>query len=151
MTLAKALGGGVPIGAMVAKPEVATSLVPGTHASTFGGNPLACAAGIAVFEAIEAENLLENARQVGEYTLGRLAELQQQFDFIKEVRGIGLMIGIELDRPAEWAFKRCLDKRLLINCTHERVLRLLPAMTVTREQIDEGLSIMKEVLEEEEN
>ncbi len=149
MTLAKALGGGVAIGAMVAKPEIARSLVPGTHASTFGGNPLACAAAIAVFEAIEEENLLDNARRMGEYTRARLLELQQEFEFIKEVRGMGLMIGVELDRPGSVMVQRCLEKGLLANCTHERVVRLMPAMTVKKEEIDEGLAILKEAMKEE--
>jgi len=151
MTLAKALGGGIAIGALVAKAEIAKSLVPGTHASTFGGNPLACAAAIAVFEAIQEEGLLENARRMGEYTRARLLELQQEFNFIKEARGMGLMIGVELDRPGGDIVRRCLEKGLLINCTHERVLRLMPAMTVKKEEINDGWAILKEAMKEEDN
>jgi len=143
MTLAKALGGGVAIGAMVAKKEIAKSLVPGTHASTFGGNPLACAAGIAVFEAIERENLLENARKMGDYTQARLRELAAEYDIIKEVRGIGLMIGIELTIAGNDIFRGCMENGLLINCTHERVLRFMPPMTVKKREIDRAISILR--------
>jgi acetylornithine/N-succinyldiaminopimelate aminotransferase len=146
MTLAKALGGGVAIGAMVAKKEVAESLKPGTHASTFGGNPLACAAGIAVFEAIEQEDLLEKARLMGEYAMVKLRTLQEEIKFITEVRGVGLMIGIQLSRPGAEIAAECLRRGLYINCTHDTVLRFMPAMTVTRAQIDEAVEILRGVL-----
>jgi acetylornithine/succinyldiaminopimelate/putrescine aminotransferase len=146
MTLSKALGGGVAIGAIVAQPKVADKLVPGTHASTFGGNPLACAAGIAAFEAIEEENLLENTVAVGRHTLARLRAMKAKFPFIREVRGKGLMIGVELDRAGKGVVARCLDAGLLVNCTHERVIRMLPAMTISREIMDEGLDILEESL-----
>ncbi len=149
MTLAKALGGGVAIGAMVAKPEIAKYLVPGTHASTFGGNPLACAAAIAVFEALAEENLLENARKMGAYIRQQLEQMRKEVDSLKEVRGLGLMIGMELDHPGTEVFKRCLEKGLLINCTHQTVLRLMPAMTISKQEIDEGLTILREALREE--
>ena len=148
MTLAKALGGGLAIGAMVAKPEIAKSLVPGTHASTFGGNPLACAGGIAAFEAIEQEGLLENARRIGDQIKGRLTALAEQVSFIREVRGLGCMIGCELDRPGADIVARCMDRGLLINCTHERVLRLLPSMAATESEIAQGMDILEGVLRE---
>jgi len=148
MTLAKALGGGVAIGAMVAKPAIAKSLVPGTHAATFGGNPLACAAAVATFDAIEKDGLLENARLMGEYTQGKLSALRARFDLITEVRGIGLMIGVQLKGPGKDIVTKCMAKGLLINCTHDTVLRFMPPMTVRREHIDEAVAILETVLAE---
>jgi acetylornithine/N-succinyldiaminopimelate aminotransferase len=147
MTLAKALGGGTAIGACVATAEVAESLKPGTHASTFGGNPIACAAAIAVFETIEKEGLLQKAREDGEYLRGRLEEIGKSGGRISEVRGKGLMIGAELNFPGADVVSACLEKGLMINCTHDRVIRFLPALTVEREEIDEGLGILEAVLE----
>jgi acetylornithine/succinyldiaminopimelate/putrescine aminotransferase len=147
MTLAKALGGGVAIGAMCARPDLAEYLKPGLHASTFGGNPIACAAGVAVFAAIEEENLLENCREMGKYIRARLGDLEEKFPaIIKEVRGKGLMLGVECFAPAGDIFKRCLEKGLRINCTHDTVLRLMPPMTIGREEADAGLDILEEVM-----
>jgi len=146
MTLAKALGGGLAIGAMAARPEIAKALVPGTHASTFGGNPIACAGGIAAFEAIEHEGLLENARRIGEQVMGRMAALAKRLGLIRQVRGKGSMIGVDLDRPGEEIVKRCMADGLLINCTHDHVLRLLPSMAATEREIAEGLDILERVL-----
>ena len=148
MTLAKHLGGGVPIGAIVAKPEVGASMTPGTHASTYGGNPLAAAAGCAVIETILEENLLDNTNEVGRYAVGKLRALQEQQPKIKEVRGLGLMIGIELAHSGAEVFKKCLDKGLLTNCTHDTVMRFMPPLTVTRDEIDEGIAIMAQAIEE---
>jgi len=150
MTMAKALGGGVAIGAMMAKEEVAAKLVPGKHASTFGGNCLACAAGIAVIEAIEEDNLLENAVKMGEYAKSKLIELKQKHPIIDSVRGIGLMIGVQLTGPGGEIVDKCLAKGLRINCTNNTVLRFMPAMIVTKEQIDEAISILNSVLSEKE-
>ena len=146
MTLAKALGGGLAIGAMAAKPEIAASLVPGTHASTFGGNPIACAGGIATFEAIEDEGLLENARRIGERIKTRAAAWQGELSLIHEVRGMGCMIGIELTKPGGDIVEACVEKGLLINCTHGTVLRMLPSMAATEAEIDQGLDILESVL-----
>jgi len=150
MTLAKALGGGVAIGGLVARPEVAQHLVPGTHASTFGGNPLACAAAIATIEAIEAEGLLENARRIGEHIGRRFAQFKQKFSFVRDGRTLGCMCGLELDRPGAGIVKRCLEKGLLVNCTHDTVIRLLPALTTTPAEVDEAMDIMERTLAEEE-
>lgn len=150
MTLAKALGGGTAIGAMMARPEIAAALVPGTHASTFGGNPLACAAGIAVIEAIEEEHLLENARTQGEYAQRKLRELKDKHSIIDHVRGVGLMIGLQLTEPGAAIVSGCLQKGLRINCTQDTVLRFMPSMTVTAEEIDRAVSILDEVLGGEE-
>ena len=132
----------------MARPEIAKRLVPGSHASTFGGNPLAAASGVAVFKAIEEEGLLENARRLGEYALSRLKEIAQNFEFIKEARGVGLMLGMELTIPGEKIVKECMARGLLINCTQERILRLMPPITVKKEELDEGLEILEEVLKE---
>jgi acetylornithine/N-succinyldiaminopimelate aminotransferase len=148
MTLAKALGGGVAIGAMVAKPEIAAAFVPGTHASTFGGNSLACAAGLAAFETIDKEHLLDNTAKMGEYLRSKLSGLAKKYAFIKEVRGRGLMLGVELTIPGAKIVARCLENGLNINCTHDTVLRIMPAMTVTAGEIDKAMSILDGVLKE---
>ena len=148
ITMAKTLGGGVAIGAMMARSEVAASLVPGKHASTFGGNSLACAAAIAVIEAIEEEGLLENASRLGEYAKEKLGQLKEKHSVIDHVRGVGLMIGVQLKGPGASVVERCLEKGLRINCTHDTVLRIMPPMIVTREQIDEAVGILDGVLGE---
>ncbi len=148
ISLAKALAGGVAMGAIVARPELAEFMVPGTHASTFGGNPLACAAAIATIDAIEEENLLENARTMGQYAREKLDALARRLPVIEEVRNVGLMIGVELNRPGADAAIECMKRGLLTNCTHETVMRLMPPMTVRKEHLDEGLDILAGVLEE---
>lgn len=147
MTLAKGLAGGVAIGAMVARAEVAAALKPGMHASTFGGNALACAAGVAAVQTIEKEGLLERARNLGSYTVDWLTSLARELSgLIVDVRGRGLMVGMELSRPGADIVRECLRRGLLINCTHERVLRLYPALTVSQEVLDQGLDILAGVL-----
>jgi len=148
ITLAKTLGGGVAIGAMMAKSDVAASLVPGKHASTFGGNALACAAAIGVIEAIEQENMLENAVQLGEYARKKLDQLKEKYSIIDHVRGIGLMIGIQLTGPCTDIADRCLEKGLRINCTNKTVLRFMPPMIATRDQLDQAVDILDGVLGE---
>ena len=146
MTMAKALGGGVAIGAMMAKEEIAASLVPGKHASTFGGNCLACAAAIAVIEAIEEDNLLENAASVGQYAKEKLSQLKQKHFIIDHVRGIGLMIGVQLTSSGKEIVEKCLEKGLRINCTNDSVLRFMPPMIVTKKEIDQAVDILDGVL-----
>lgn len=148
ITLAKSLGGGLAIGAMMARPDIAASLVPGTHASTFGGNPLACAAGIAVIEAIEQENLLDNTNKMGRYTREKLEQLKEKYPVIDHIRGKGLMLAIQLTVPGAAIVSRCLQKGLRINCTQETVIRFMPSMTVSREEIDKAAAILSEVLDE---
>ncbi|MBL7214593.1 MAG: aspartate aminotransferase family protein [Phycisphaerae bacterium] len=148
ITMAKALGGGVAIGAMMARPEIAKSLVPGTHASTFGGNSLACAAGIAVIEAIEEDNLLDNANKMGQYTRKKLEQLKEKYPIIDHIRGKGLMLGIQLTMPGGSIVSRCLEKGLRINCTQDTVLRFMPSMTVSKDEIDRAITILDEVLGE---
>ncbi|NQT82921.1 aminotransferase class III-fold pyridoxal phosphate-dependent enzyme, partial [bacterium] len=148
MTLAKLLGGGFPIGAIVVQPRLAEVLVPGTHASTYGGSPLACAAALAVFRAIEEENLLENAKAMGAYLREKLDSLKLKHPIIKEVRGEGLMLGAELTTNGSAITAKCMERGLLINCTAGNVLRFLPAMTVSRQEIDRAIDILDGVLEE---
>ncbi|MCQ4573987.1 MAG: aspartate aminotransferase family protein [Candidatus Brocadiales bacterium] len=149
MTLAKSLGNGTAIGAMEARAGLAESMVPGSHASTFGGNPLACAAGIAVFETIQMEGLLENASEMGSYSMERLNSLAEKFPgIIKEVRGIGLMIGIELHNEGATIVKKCMESGLLLNCTHENVIRFMPPLNVKKKHVDTGIDILEGVLEE---
>lgn len=147
ITLAKALGGGLPIGAMVVRYDIADILGPGMHASTFGGSPLVCAASLAVFKAIKKENLLNNAMKMGEYLFLKLKELKDKFNIIKDVRGMGLMAGIELGIEGKAIVERCIQKGLLINCTHDKVLRIMPALNVTKKEIDKAMDILNLALE----
>jgi len=142
MTLAKSLGGGLPIGAMVAAKKYADVLKPGMHASTFGGSPVVCSAALAVFEAIQKEGLLQNTARMGEYLVERINELKKKKPIIKEIRGKGLMIGIELAIPGKDIVEKCFKERLLINCTHDKVLRVMPGMIVTKKQIDKAIGIL---------
>jgi acetylornithine/succinyldiaminopimelate/putrescine aminotransferase len=123
-------------------------LTPGTHASTFGGNPLACAAAIAVIEAIEQENLLENARKLGEYTRAKLEGLKGLYPVIDHIRGIGLMVGVQLTRPGADIVEKCLEKGLRVNCTQQSVLRIMPPINATEAEIDEAVRILGSVLGE---
>jgi acetylornithine/N-succinyldiaminopimelate aminotransferase len=146
MTLAKALGGGLPIGVMVVKKEIADILGPGTHASTFGGGPLVCKAALAVLESIKKEKLLTNAQRMGEYLFLKLNELKNKYKAIKELRGLGLMAGIELSMEGKIIVEKCIESGLLINCTHDRVLRLMPALGVTKKEIDKAVNILDSVV-----
>lgn len=148
MTLAKSLCGGVAGGAMIARRELAPSLRPGMHASTFGGNPIAAAAGIAMIETIEKEDLLTHAQEAAEQFALRLSELADQCAHVREIRQAGLMIGIELDFDGSPIVQACLERGLLINCTHSTVLRLLPAMNIDAAMIDRGMNVLTEVLTE---
>ncbi|MCK5548789.1 MAG: aminotransferase class III-fold pyridoxal phosphate-dependent enzyme, partial [Thermoplasmata archaeon] len=147
MTLAKTLGGGFPIGALVGCQELGDTFEPGDHASTFGGSALACVAALAVFEAIEEENLVENARVMGEYMLDKLEGLKSKYSFVKEVRGAGLMLGMELEARGPEVVKKCLEDKLIINCTAGNVIRFLPAMTVGEAEIDAGLKVLEAALQ----
>lgn len=145
MTLAKALGGGLPIGVMVVKKEIADTLGPGMHASTFGGSPLVCRAALAVLKAIQKEKLLGKAQKISEYLFLRLNGLKDKYSAIKEVRGLGLMAGIELNIAGKLIVEKCMEKALLINCTHDTVLRLMPALNVSKKEIDKAVSILDNV------
>jgi predicted acetylornithine/succinylornithine family transaminase len=146
MTLSKAICGGLPGGAMLTRPEIAPSLRPGMHACTFGGNPIAAVAGLASIAMIEEQDLLENALRIGQVFRARLEELQQQCEIIREVRAVGVMVGVELSIEGAATVRACMERRLLVNCTHGTVIRLLPAMTLTEAQVHQGCDILAEVL-----
>jgi len=146
MTLAKAIGGGVPIGVCVASRKFQDVLTPGTHASTFGGSPLVSAAALAVFEAIKREKLLQNTKRQGAYLTKKLEALKEKYRFIKEVRSMGLVIGVELSVEGDSIYSKCLEEGLLINCTQGNILRIMPPMNVTKLEIDKAISILDKVL-----
>ncbi len=148
MTLAKSLCGGIAGGALLAKKEVAKSLRPGMHAATFGGNPIAARAGIATIQMIEEQNLLARATELGEAFRAQLAPLVEELPFVTELRVCGLMIGLELSVPGAPIVQACLDRGLLINCTQGNVIRLLPAMTLTDEELESGCEILITALRE---
>ena len=145
MTLAKALGGGLPLGAMLAREEIAASFGPGSHASTFGGNPVACSAGLMVMQTL-LDSALDNCRQMGKYFFRGLEALQKRFSFIREVRGKGLMIGMELEIEGGKVADSCMQEGLLLNCTAYKVLRFVPPLTIKKNEIDRGLDILEKVL-----
>jgi predicted acetylornithine/succinylornithine family transaminase len=145
LTLAKSLAGGVPIGALLIKKGVADSFMPGDHASTFGGNPLATAAGVAALTTIFEERMLENCQRMGEYFLSQLEEIKKKFPLVKEVRGKGLILGAELKIEGSAIVKEMLNKKILINCTMGNVLRFLPPLIVTKEEIDQVIFCLEEV------
>jgi predicted acetylornithine/succinylornithine family transaminase len=137
MMLAKGLGGGMPIGALLATDKVSQAFTPGTHGSTFGGNPLACAAAIASIEALLEDNIIiPNVALLGVYFLQGLGKLKQKHSFVRDVRGQGLLIGMELDMPGKDIVSACLREGLLINCTMDTVLRFMPPLIITEEEID---------------
>ncbi len=148
MTLAKSLCGGIAGAAMLTTSEIAPSLRPGMHAATFGGNPIAARAGIATLETIARENLLARAKSLGELFHSRFVELQKNCDAVREVRVLGLMIGVELGFEGGAVLERCLERNLLVNCTQGNVIRLLPAMTLSDEQANQGCDILSEVIQE---
>jgi len=147
MVLAKALGGGLPIGALVAKKEIADTFKPGMHASTFGGSPLICNAALGTFKAIFSDKMLKNAKTMGKYLLEQLNDLKNKSSCIKEVRGLGLMIGVELTIEGKEIYEECFKNGLIINCTQGNILRLMPALNVTRKQINKALFILNKSLQ----
>ena len=152
-TLAKPLAGGVPIGAMLCSESAARAIKPGMHGTTFGGNPLACAVAIAVLDALREEKLLARVNGVGSYFLSRLRDLQQKHAAIREVRGLGLMIGLDLEEPdlAKSLLDGMLQRRILLNRTHDTVLRFLPPYLITTEHVDRAVSALDELLAEHTN
>jgi len=147
MALAKALAGGLPVGAMLAKEKVAQSFSPGTHAATFGGNPLVAFVGCEVLKVIQEENLVDHTQEMGNYFMGRLKGLKEKHGFVKEVRGKGLLIGVELEFPGKEIDIRCQERGLLINSLGDKVLRIVPPLNVKKEEIDFSLSVLDEVFE----
>ncbi len=147
-SLAKGIGGGFPLGAMAVTDRLSKGLPPGSHASTFGGNPLACAAGLAVLHILDEEGLVENARNMGEYLAGRLVDLDSRMDSVVGSRGLGLLQGLVLADDVDPAATLAAMHRagLLLTLAGGHVLRISPALNVTREELDEGLSIIERVL-----
>jgi predicted acetylornithine/succinylornithine family transaminase len=150
MTLSKSLGGGIAIGAMLSREDVASSFTPGSHASTFGGNPLACAAGVAAMKAID-KNVLSHCKRMGDYFIRRLKKLKDKYPFIISVRGTGLMIGLELNFPARGITEECLKRGFLINFTMERVLRFLPPLIIKAKEIDKLIVVLDDIFEKIKN
>jgi len=146
MTLAKGLGTGVPIGAMLATERLASSLSSGSHGTTFGGNALTCAVGVAVMRTLREEGILDNCREQGRYLVERLRALQRALGRIVDVRGAGLLIGVELDGPAAAVVDACRADGLIINCTADKVLRLTPPLIVTRGEVDRAVTILEKAL-----
>ena len=136
MTLAKALANGIPIGAMLASSEVAEAFTPGSHASTFGGTPLVTAVAIEVLRQISQQGFLDRVQSVGDYFREQLLSLSRKYSFVREVRGRGLILGMELDFPGAEIVIQCQERGVLINCTAEKVLRFIPPLIVTSEEVD---------------
>jgi len=147
LTLAKGLGNGVPVGAVVAREEVALAMRPGSHGTTFGGTPLVMAAALAVLETIEAEDLLANTRAMGQELGARLHKLVESHDFLLEARGLGLMRGLVFNRPVAPVVAACRELGLLVLSAGDQTLRLLPALTVTSQDIHLAMTILQEALE----
>lgn len=148
MAIAKGLGGGVPIGAMLATDKVAAGFQPGNHASTFGGNPLVCAAGVATLETLLEDGfILDQCNRMSVYFVKRLEKLKTKFpSVVKEIRGKGLLLGMELTTEGEPIVRACLEKGLLINCTAGNVLRFIPALIVQRKDIDQLIDALQGIL-----
>ena len=144
MTMAKGIGGGVPMGGILATEKVASAFVPGDHGTTFGGGPLVAAAANAVLDAFEEEDILANVNEVGEYFLSELKKLDKEI--ITDVRGVGLMVGIELTEPGAEYVDKLHEAGFLINCTSGNVLRFVPPLTITKEEIDEFVKALDEIL-----
>ena len=149
LTLAKSLGGGLPIGALIAKEKVASSFKPGDHGTTFGGNPVACAAAIAYLKVLQEENLIAKCQEKGEYFKKKLEELKEKYPkFIKEVRMIGLMVGLEIEKDGSEVVKKCLEEGVLINCTAGNVLRFLPPLIIEKEEIDYLTEVLNKIFKD---
>ncbi|MBE6506222.1 MAG: acetylornithine transaminase [Methanobrevibacter millerae] len=146
MTMAKGIGGGVPMGGILATEEVAGAFVPGDHGTTFGGGPLVCAAANATLDAIIDDDLLANSKEMGQYLKDELDKIKENHDIIKEVRGCGLMVGIELTEPGAEYVDKLREKGFLINCTADKVLRLVPPLIIKKEEIDQFVKALDETL-----
>jgi len=148
MTLAKALGNGLPIGAMLAKEALKDAFGPGSHATTFGGTPLITAGALAVIESLLNDGWIENAREMGDYFKSRLVNLQQKYSIIKDVRGLGLILGLILERDGNDIVNVCMEKGFLINCIQETVLRFVPPLIIGKVEIDLLINCLDEILKE---
>ncbi len=148
MTLAKSLGGGYPIGAMLARAEVAQAFQPGDHASTFGGNPLGCAVACRFLDIVSGPEMLDHVKVMGDFFQERLRSITEKRQDVKEVRGLGLLLGVEFTREVKPLVDRCMEKGLLVISAGPQVLRLVPPLNVTREEAQMGLAVLEEALKE---
>ena len=148
MTVAKALANGLPMGAMLAREDVAASLTTGSHASTFGGTPLVAAAALTVVKSLVEEGVLQNCERVGAYFKERLLELKAKYAFIQEVRGEGLLLGVDLAVDGVPVVKACMDRGFLINCTQEHILRFIPPLIIQEGQIDSLIECLGSIFED---
>lgn len=147
VTLAKGLAGGVPIGAFITTDKIAAAFHAGDHGTTFGGNPLACAAANAVLKVMEEDKLLENAQKIGEYLIAKLNELKNKYpSLITEVRGKGLIVGAKLTLPGRDIVNSCLSQGAIINCTAGDVLRFVPPLIITKDHVDEMIAVLDKTL-----
>jgi acetylornithine aminotransferase/acetylornithine/N-succinyldiaminopimelate aminotransferase len=148
VTLAKPLAAGLPLGAILVGEEVAGAIHPGMHGTTFGGGPLACAVALEVLNVLEREKLLEHVKEVGNYFIELLGQLDSRHGAVVDVRGVGLMVGLELDSAelAKFVQKAMLEKKIIINRTHETVLRFLPPYVVTKKQVEVVVKALDEIL-----
>ena len=148
MTLAKALANGLPIGAMLAKESVASAFGPGAHASTFGGTPIVTAAALEVCKTLVEKNVIAAGKAIGEYFKAKLLWLKERHDIVEDVRGIGLLLGMKLSIKGESLVTRCLQRGFLINCIQENILRFVPPLIITKEEIDALVQCLDELLGE---
>ncbi|MCL0042632.1 aminotransferase class III-fold pyridoxal phosphate-dependent enzyme, partial [Thermodesulfovibrionales bacterium] len=147
MTLAKGLGGGAPIGAMLTTEEVSSAFRPGNHASTFGGNPLVSAAAIATLETVLGDGILDHCNKMGTYIIKRLAQIRDYYpEQVVDIRGKGLFTALEINRDGMPVVKRCIERGALINCTAGNILRFMPPLTVEEGDIDHLVSVLKRVM-----
>lgn len=146
MTLAKGLGGGMPIGAFLCVRRVGDAIDYGDHGTTFGGNPLASAAALATLQVIQEEKLLDEARAKGDWLMEELRGLQEEFSSIRQVRGIGLMIGVQFDKPAAPLVKALMDRGIIANATADNVLRLVPPLNIPKNDLNTALKVLRELL-----
>ncbi|HBR05363.1 MAG TPA: aspartate aminotransferase family protein, partial [Lachnospiraceae bacterium] len=146
VTLAKALGCGVPVGAFVAKEEVANAMVPGDHGSTYGGNPFVAAAVNAVFDIFEKKKVLDNVNEVAPYLKERLNEVKAKHSDIVDVRGLGLMCGIEFNHPVGDIVKKAMEKGVIMISAGKNIVRLVPPLVITKSDVDKFISVLEEVI-----
>ncbi len=146
LSTAKGLGGGFPIGAVIASEKAASSVEPGDHGSTFGGNPLACACGLTVLEQLTNHGVLENVRAASSYFIARLQDLKKKYPIIKEIRGSGLLLGVQMEHSSKAIIKKCMEQKLLLAGSGNETIRILPPLTVTLEEIDLAVSRIETVL-----
>ena len=146
MTLAKALGNGLPIGAMLAKEDIASAFGPGAHASTFGGTPVITAASLEVLKVIEREKVVEHCRETSDYFKEKLLWLKNRHEVIEDVRGIGLLLGMKLKIDGGAIVKECMEKGFLINCIQDSILRFIPPLIIEKEDIDELVKCLDEIM-----